>query len=449
MVGRWCWNVGVRDSRIAAAPPPPDSRIPDPAFPHPSLDLRSDLTPPATRAGRRMHPCLTGSNPPPSSSRSAASPLSIETGKLAKQADGAAVVRYGDTVVLVTVSTGDAARGDRLLPAHRRLRREVLGGRQDPGRLLQARGAALGPRDPGLPLHRSRLPAALRRRLPRRDADHRDRARRRRRERRPTSPPSSAPRRRSRSRTSRSSARSPRCASAARRPARREPDRRRSARRATSTWSSPAAAQALVMVEGGAKQLPEAEILDALQRAPPRDPAADRPAGGARRAASARPKRSVSRARRGRPSCARKVRAAAEAGLREALADPREARPLRRARRGREARGRAVHRALPDARRSPSTASRPSRRAATACAGSPSTVKDELHELRSDADARAAARRRRAHRRPRPDGHPADRLRGARGAPRPRLGALHARRDAGAGLHHARQPGRRADASTP
>ena len=28
--------------------------------------------------------------------------LSIETGKLAKQADGSALVRYGDTVVLVT-----------------------------------------------------------------------------------------------------------------------------------------------------------------------------------------------------------------------------------------------------------------------------------------------------------------------------------------------------------
>src|SRR6476660_284336 len=30
-------------------------------------------------------------------------PLSIETGRMAKQADGAAVVTYGETVVLVTV----------------------------------------------------------------------------------------------------------------------------------------------------------------------------------------------------------------------------------------------------------------------------------------------------------------------------------------------------------
>ena len=36
--------------------------------------------------------------------------LSIEVGKLAKQADGAAVVRYGDTVVLVTACSAKEAR---------------------------------------------------------------------------------------------------------------------------------------------------------------------------------------------------------------------------------------------------------------------------------------------------------------------------------------------------
>ena len=36
--------------------------------------------------------------------------LSIETGKLAKQADGAAIVRYGDTVVLVTACSAPSAR---------------------------------------------------------------------------------------------------------------------------------------------------------------------------------------------------------------------------------------------------------------------------------------------------------------------------------------------------
>ena len=36
--------------------------------------------------------------------------LSIEVGKLAKQADGAAVVRYGDTVVLVTACSAKEPR---------------------------------------------------------------------------------------------------------------------------------------------------------------------------------------------------------------------------------------------------------------------------------------------------------------------------------------------------
>ncbi|MDE3156181.1 MAG: polyribonucleotide nucleotidyltransferase, partial [Acidobacteriota bacterium] len=36
--------------------------------------------------------------------------LSIETGKLAKQADGAVIVRYGDSVVLVTACYAASAR---------------------------------------------------------------------------------------------------------------------------------------------------------------------------------------------------------------------------------------------------------------------------------------------------------------------------------------------------
>ena len=66
--------------------------------------------------------------------------MTIETGRLAKQAAGAALVTYGETVVLVTATPPSRAR-DRLLPADRRLRREDLGGGQDPGRLLQARRA--------------------------------------------------------------------------------------------------------------------------------------------------------------------------------------------------------------------------------------------------------------------------------------------------------------------
>ena len=43
-------------------------------------------------------------------------PLSIETGKIAKQAAGAAVVRYGDTVVLVTVTTATPREGIDFFP---------------------------------------------------------------------------------------------------------------------------------------------------------------------------------------------------------------------------------------------------------------------------------------------------------------------------------------------
>jgi len=37
-------------------------------------------------------------------------PLSIESGKMAKQAHGSCVVRYGDTVVLVTACRADEAK---------------------------------------------------------------------------------------------------------------------------------------------------------------------------------------------------------------------------------------------------------------------------------------------------------------------------------------------------
>ena len=48
-------------------------------------------------------------------------PITFETGKLAKQANGAVVVRSGDNMVLVTaVGARIAAGGSRLLPADRR-----------------------------------------------------------------------------------------------------------------------------------------------------------------------------------------------------------------------------------------------------------------------------------------------------------------------------------------
>ena len=73
---------------------------------------------------------------------SAHSNLILETGKLAKQAHGAVVVRYGDTVTLVTAVEGEADDGPRLLPARRRLSRKDLRRRQVPRRLHQARRPA-------------------------------------------------------------------------------------------------------------------------------------------------------------------------------------------------------------------------------------------------------------------------------------------------------------------
>ncbi len=67
--------------------------------------------------------------------------ISFETGKLAKQADGAVVVRSGETIVLATAQGRMEAReGADILPAHRRRRGADVRRREDPGRLLQARG---------------------------------------------------------------------------------------------------------------------------------------------------------------------------------------------------------------------------------------------------------------------------------------------------------------------
>ena len=45
--------------------------------------------------------------------------LTIDTGKLANQASGAVTVRYGDTVVLVTVCLSDEPRGGRFSATNR------------------------------------------------------------------------------------------------------------------------------------------------------------------------------------------------------------------------------------------------------------------------------------------------------------------------------------------
>lgn len=63
--------------------------------------------------------------------------LSIETGKVAKQASGSVVVRYGETVVLVTAVSANSERDTDFLPLTVEYQ-ENLRGRPDPRKLLQA-----------------------------------------------------------------------------------------------------------------------------------------------------------------------------------------------------------------------------------------------------------------------------------------------------------------------
>ena len=69
--------------------------------------------------------------------------LTLETGKIARQADGSVLATYGETVVLATVVGAANPEGRRgFLPAHRELPGTLLRRRQDPGRLFQARARA-------------------------------------------------------------------------------------------------------------------------------------------------------------------------------------------------------------------------------------------------------------------------------------------------------------------
>ena len=139
--------------------------------------------------------------------------ISFETGKLAKQAHGSAVVRIGDNVVLATATSNRRpARRHRFLPAHRRLPRIHLCRRTFPRRLHQARRPHERARSAHQPADRSPGASAVRRRIQVRDAGHRVCALRRHRIMIPTFAASTAPRPRCTFPTFRSSARLARCA---------------------------------------------------------------------------------------------------------------------------------------------------------------------------------------------------------------------------------------------
>ena len=196
------------------------------------------------------------------------STLSIETGRMAKQADGAVLVRLGDTVVLATACAPEGAAAGRRLPAaDRRLPREHLRGRQDPRRLLQARGPAEREGSPDLahdrPPAAAAVPRGLRAARPRSSACCSPPTWRT----TPTPWPSPAPRRRSTSPTSRSTARSARCAWASG-TAQCVVNPTTAELRGKSQLNLLVAGteDAIVMVESGAQELSEAEMVRGAQR---------------------------------------------------------------------------------------------------------------------------------------------------------------------------------------
>ena len=92
--------------------------------------------------------------------------LTLETGRLARQADGAVFASYGDTTVIATVVAGQTAEGRHRLPAaDRQLSGKILRGGPHSRRLFQARGPADRKGDADLAADRPADPAAVRRRL--------------------------------------------------------------------------------------------------------------------------------------------------------------------------------------------------------------------------------------------------------------------------------------------
>ena len=88
--------------------------------------------------------------------------MTFETGKLAKQADGAVVVRAGETMVLATAQGKMEGReGADFFPLTVDVEERMYAAGQDPRRVLQARGPPDRARDPHRPHDRPPDPAAL------------------------------------------------------------------------------------------------------------------------------------------------------------------------------------------------------------------------------------------------------------------------------------------------
>ena len=97
----------------------------------------------------------------------------FETGKLAKQADGAVVVRSGDTMILATAVGRPDARPDAdFFPLTVDVEERMYAAGQDPGRLLQAGRPGDRARDAHRPHDRPADQAALAEGVPQRGAGH-------------------------------------------------------------------------------------------------------------------------------------------------------------------------------------------------------------------------------------------------------------------------------------
>ena len=91
--------------------------------------------------------------------------LTLETGKMARQAHGAVVARYGDTVVLATACMDTQADRQGFSSPHRGLPRIHLFGRKNSGRIFQARRAPFGARNSDFAPDRPAAAPAVSRRL--------------------------------------------------------------------------------------------------------------------------------------------------------------------------------------------------------------------------------------------------------------------------------------------
>ena len=336
--------------------------------------------------------------------------LTIETGRMAKQADGAVVVRYGDTMVLVTAVASSSIRARRgLHAAHGRLPREDLGGRPHPRRLLQARGPHDRGRGAHLAHHRPPEPASVPQGLALRHAGHRHGRLDRPRELLRRARHGGRVVLRCTSATSPGRARTPACASRASdgqfvvNPTFTQRDE------ADLDLVVAANRDAIVMVEGSCSELGEDVIVDALmfahQAAQPLLDLQEK-----LRAAVGKPKREFTPPQKD-PAIVSRVAAVANEKISAAMAirDKHERYGALDAAGAADRRG--AHARVP----------RPRRR-----------DQGGLRVGQEEAPARARARHAAPHRRPRHGRHPRHHLRGRRAAAPARVVAVHARRDAGA-----------------